>query len=68
VQNGFFTVDYQRVSRIVSALKTHHGFGLIRQQINNFPFALISPLGTDYDYVFSHCQVSWLYEPASMCR
>jgi hypothetical protein len=38
----------------VTALKTHYRAGLIRQQIDNLALALITPLGTQDDYIFTH--------------
>ena len=36
-----------RVACIGPPLKTDHDIGLLRQQIGNFPFALIAPVGTN---------------------
>ena len=55
VQHGFFTVDYQGVTGVVAALKAHHGAGLVGQQVDDFAFALVTPLGAEDYYVFAHC-------------
>ena len=54
VQNGFYTVDDQRVAGVVSTLEAHHGAGLVGQQVDNLALAFIPPLGTDYNHCFCH--------------
>lgn len=50
MQNGFFTVDHQRVTGVVATLVAHYGGSMFGQQINDLAFALITPLGAqDYD-------------------
>jgi hypothetical protein len=39
---------------IVAALKPHHGIGLVRQQVDNLALALITPLGAQDHYIFTH--------------
>jgi len=47
MQYSFRTIDYQRMPGIMPALKTHHGFGRIAEQVNNLALALVTPLSTD---------------------
>lgn len=54
MQNGFFAFNDDRMTGIVSALKTGHCAGLVRQQVDDFAFALVAPLGAYDDYVFTH--------------
>jgi hypothetical protein len=57
VQNRFFTVYYQRVPCVISALKTNNIFSLSAIEIYNFAFAFITPLRSDYDHIpvfFAH--------------
>jgi hypothetical protein len=56
MQDRLLAVDDQGMPGIMSALEAHHGGGPIRQQIDDLPFALVTPLGTYYDQVFSHAQ------------
>jgi hypothetical protein len=44
----------------VSALKADNTVRLVRQQIDDFAFAFITPLGADNNYVFSHLTPSRL--------
>ena len=53
VKNGFFAIDDNGVSGIVSALETDDHIYMSSKQVNDFSFAFISPLGTDY-YISSH--------------
>ena len=54
VQNGLFTVDDERMARIVAALKTHDRSRAIRQQVDNLALALVTPLRADDNYVLTH--------------
>src|SRR5690606_4860053 len=46
-------IDNQRMAGVVPALKAHHATGLVSQQVYNFAFAFIAPLGAEHDYTFS---------------
>ena len=48
MQNGFCIPDNQCVARVVSALETYNGASPFCQQVNEFAFALVSPLRTNY--------------------
>jgi hypothetical protein len=37
------------VTRIVAALVADHDIGLLAQQVGDFPFAFVAPLGAYYD-------------------
>ncbi len=37
--------DIDRVPGVVSALRSHHDIGLVRENIDNLAFALVTPLG-----------------------
>jgi len=39
---------------VVAALETRNGRGTVRQQVDNFSFALVAPLGPDDNYVLTH--------------
>jgi hypothetical protein len=39
------------MTRIMAALKPHHDIGAARQPVNNFTFALITPLGANNRYI-----------------
>ena len=54
MQNGFFTANHQRVAGVMPALKPHNRISLLGQQINNFAFALVAPLGSKYHHVSAH--------------
>jgi hypothetical protein len=56
MQYRLLTVDDERMSGVVSALKTHDTLCVIRQPINNLSLAFITPLGTNYYDVISHYQ------------
>ena len=45
MQHGFFAIDNQRMTRVVTALKANHGSRLVSQQIDDLALALITPLG-----------------------
>ena len=44
-------VDNERVAGIVAALEAHDHVRLERQPIDDLAFALIAPLGADYDHI-----------------
>src|SRR5690606_5429641 len=54
VQYGLFTVNNQRVTSVVAALKTNHGSGLVSQQIDDLALALITPLGAQDHDILTH--------------
>ena len=56
MQNRFLAVDNQRMAGIVSALKTNYRPRLIGQQVHNFPFAFVTPLGADNNDILTHIQ------------
>jgi hypothetical protein len=47
VQHMLLVIDNYRMAGVVTALKTDNLVGLLRQYINNFPFSLVTPLGSD---------------------
>ena len=47
VQNGFLAVDDQRVAGVIAALKAHDDIRVLGEQVDDFAFAFVSPLGTD---------------------
>ncbi len=51
MQGITLSVNHQGVSGIVATLKTHHYLSPFSQQINNFTFTLIPPLGSDENYI-----------------
>jgi len=54
VQYSFHTVDDERMAGIVSTLKPCDSRRAVREQIDNFSFAFVTPLGTDDNDVFTH--------------
>ena len=54
VQNSLLAADDQRVTSVMTALKTDDGLGLPGQQIDNLSLALVTPLGTDDDDTLAH--------------
>jgi hypothetical protein len=54
VQYGFLAGNDQRMSGVVTALETHHGANLLGEQVDNFAFALIAPLCSQYDDRLTH--------------
>ncbi len=47
--------DDQRVAGVVAALEAHHDVGPLRQPVDDLAFALVAPLGADYDDVCHAC-------------
>ena len=37
-----------RVAGVVAALEADHGVGLLAEQVDDLPLALVAPLGADY--------------------
>ena len=44
-------IDDERVTRVVAALEAYHDVGLLREPVDNFPLAFVSPLGADHDHI-----------------
>jgi hypothetical protein len=53
MENGFFIVDNDGVAGVIAALKTDDHVYTVAEQIDDFSFAFVSPLGT-YDYISCH--------------
>ena len=54
MQYRFFAVNYQSMTGVVAALKTHYGCDFIGQPIDNLALSFIAPLSTNDDYAPSH--------------
>ena len=54
VKNGLFTVDDQRMTRVMATLKTHHGGCGFSQQVNDFTLAFVTPLGAQHYDILTH--------------
>ena len=54
VEYGLLALDDQRMAGVVATLEAHHCRGPVGQQIDDLALALITPLGTDYNYVLTH--------------
>ncbi len=54
VQDGLPAVDDEGVTGIVAALETHHGIGLLGEQIDDLALALVTPLGANDYHVLAH--------------
>ena len=60
VQHGFFAVDDEGVASVVPALVAHDGARFFGEQIDDFAFAFVAPLGADDDQVCTHGCFPWL--------
>ena len=49
VQDGFFAVDDEGMAGVVAALVTHDGARFFGEQVDDFAFAFVAPLGADND-------------------
>jgi hypothetical protein len=47
MENGFLFANDQRMSRVVASLETNNCLRSIRQKIDDFPFAFVTPLRTE---------------------
>ena len=54
MQNGFLTLDHQRVASVVPALESHHSGGLLGEQVDYLALALVAPLGSQDHHIFTH--------------
>ena len=54
MEDGFFTVDYESMARIVATLLAYNIFSTFSQKINDLPFTFVTPLGAQYDNVVTH--------------
>ncbi len=44
-------INHQRMTRVMTALKTHHHIGPFGQPVHNLAFALIAPLGANHNNI-----------------
>src|SRR4030043_474626 len=51
MENEFFIIDYNRMACIVATLVSCNYICLLRKEINDFSFALVSPLCAYYDNI-----------------
>jgi hypothetical protein len=51
VQNEFLIINHQCVASVVASLKSDNVIGRLTQEINDFPLALVSPLGSNHNYI-----------------
>ena len=56
MQDGFFTVDDQRVAGVVATLKPHDDVRTLGQPIDDLALALVTPLGT-HNYDVRHAKI-----------
>jgi hypothetical protein len=54
MEDEFFFLQNDRVTGITPSLISNDHVRILGQQINDLPFAFISPLGS-YDYDTGHC-------------
>jgi hypothetical protein len=54
MQYGLFTVDDQRVPRIVATLEPRNGGRPVGEKIDNFSLAFVAPLGADDNNILTH--------------
>ncbi|EHM55229.1 hypothetical protein HMPREF9080_00876 [Cardiobacterium valvarum F0432] len=57
VQDGFFAIDDEGVAGVVAALVTHDGARFFGEQVDDFAFAFVAPLGADNDEFGAHVLV-----------
>ncbi len=48
MKDGFVSVDDQCMSGVMTTLESHHGVGVLAEQVYDFSFTLITPLGSEY--------------------
>ncbi len=48
MNNNLFPANFERMAGVVSSLETDHHIRAACEQIDNFPFAFITPLGSHY--------------------
>ena len=51
MENGFFTVDYESMACVVTALVAYNIFSPFSQKIDDLTFTFVTPLGAQYDDV-----------------
>ena len=51
MKNRFLFANDQGMARVVAALKTNYRLRSIRQKIDDFPFAFVTPLRTEDNYI-----------------
>src|SRR5690606_26228932 len=54
VKRSFHTIDHQCMTGVVAALEADHGGGPVREQIDDLALALVTPLGAQHNYIFTH--------------
>jgi len=54
MQNRLFAVDNECMTGIVPTLESRHSRRAICEQVHNFSFAFVTPLGTDDNDIFTH--------------
>ena len=52
MEDIFFTADDNRVSCVVAALAADDDVGFIREEVDDFSFSFIAPLGADENGVW----------------
>jgi hypothetical protein len=52
VENIFLTADDDRVTGVVTALAADDDVGFIREEVDDFSFSFIAPLGADENGVW----------------
>ena len=57
MKNSLLSFDDKRMAGIVTTLKSGDSGGAIRQQIDDFAFAFVAPLSTNYNNVFTHIKL-----------
>ena len=54
MENGFFTVDYESMACVVTALVAYNIFSPFSQKIDDLTFTFVTPLGAQYDDVVTN--------------
>ena len=55
MEDEFFAAHHQGMAGVVAALIPHHHGGLLGQEVDDLPLALIAPLGAHYHYIRQSC-------------
>ena len=47
MKDGCLTIHHERVTGVITALKPNDDISVLSEEIDNFAFAFVSPLGAD---------------------
>jgi hypothetical protein len=68
VQDRLFALDDQRVAGVIAALEADYDIGILGEEVDDLPFALVSPLSSDNSDV-GHISISdFRFNPKSKIK